>query len=125
MTKTIRISSEIERYLEKYGKFGESHDDVLKRNLKNFGEFMNDKKRVLMQTIPVISEIGIKIQEWVYFIDVTCLSSSSKEWMTGITEFTLENGEPVSWKGGNIFLRCNGQELESSNYIPYTPNNEK
>lgn len=119
MTKTIRISDEVDRYLKKHGKFGESHDDVLKKTLKNFGGFMKNKK-ILIQTMDVIDEQD-KIQEWITFIDQTHMSSKSKEWRaSNLSEFTLEsNGEPINWEGENSFSTCNGDKLQVENYVPY------
>jgi len=36
MSTTIRISSEVEKYFERHGKFGETHNDVLVRRLIEF-----------------------------------------------------------------------------------------
>lgn len=119
MTKTIRIADDIDDYLQKHGKFGDSHSDVLKKNLKNFGGFMEDKYTKIMKTLDVINS-NLKIQEWVTFTGTKTLQSKSVTWRANqILNFTLEDGEPVNWDGENSFSRCNGEKLQVENYIPY------
>lgn len=36
MSVTIRISDEVASYIRAFGNFGDSHDDVLRRQLKEF-----------------------------------------------------------------------------------------
>lgn len=42
--KTIRVSQEVIAYLRKYGLFGESADEVLRRRLRTFKKFLEEQK---------------------------------------------------------------------------------
>lgn len=39
MSTTIRISEIVDKYIKAHGRFGETHDDVLRRCLKDFEFF--------------------------------------------------------------------------------------
>lgn len=39
MSTTIRISDLVDNYIKSHGRFGETHDDVLRRCLKDFAFF--------------------------------------------------------------------------------------
>ena len=92
MTKTIRISNEVESYLKEYGKFGESPNDVLKRNLKNFGG--NEMYKVDLFTCLKKDSIIIEIFRKV--LDLPFIPTIGMSFHQGIN---CEIWEPVYFRG--------------------------
>lgn len=45
MSITIEISTELEEYIKFYGKFGETHEDVLRRRIPDFLHFEKQQKK--------------------------------------------------------------------------------
>ena len=60
MSTTIRISTEVEAYIAKYGKFGETHNDVLCRQLIDFTPQNDTKKKVKKKSSITLARQAIK-----------------------------------------------------------------
>jgi negative regulator of replication initiation len=110
MATTIRITTEMEQHIAHHGKFGETHDDVLRRIIPDFAKFFSKEEAQEAQEIQEIQEADADfISQEAFRVPLLKVLLSAPGYRLRCNEVVKKVGETMPLKSSDYKTFSNGR----------------